>query len=142
MRACPQGLYASNLTRTCSPCPITCTNCTSFSTCGGCITNYTLSNTNQCNAPSYIVCNVSYCVSCSASNLNQCQQCITNYYLLTNGTCSLTCPNSTYAQTGQCINCPTNCTTCSPSQCTSCQQSLYLFDGKCISSCPVSTLPS
>jgi len=142
LAGCPQGTYATNLTRTCSPCPVTCTNCTSFSSCGGCVTGYTLSNTNQCNSPSTIVCNVNYCVSCSAINSSQCLQCITNYYLLSNGTCSITCPNATYAQTGQCINCPSTCTSCTPIQCTSCPTTYYLYQGNCYSNCPTATIAS
>lgn len=128
------------MTRTCSQCPYTCTNCSSFSKCGGCIVNYTLSNTNQCNPPTYVVCNVSYCVSCSAGNSSSCQQCTSNYYLLSNGTCTIACPSMTYAQAGSCINCPINCTACTANQCTSCRNNFYIYLGSCYSSCPISTI--
>lgn len=142
LSACPQGTYATNLTRTCSPCPLTCTNCTSFSNCGACIVNYTLSNTNQCNPPTYITCDISNCVSCTPTNSYQCLQCITNYYLLANLTCSASCPTNTYALTGQCIKCPSTCSSCTATQCLSCLTSYYLYQGSCLSSCPISTLPS
>ncbi len=64
-----------------------------------------------------------------------------------NGQCVNTCPinyeasisliNGTYS--GQCIVCPTNCSYCNSGKCIVCINTTVLFNGTCVTSCPIST---
>jgi proprotein convertase subtilisin/kexin type 5 len=57
------------------------------------------------------------------------------------GTCVLTCPETLYgnSELGTCENCHSVCATCNgayDSDCTGCFDLTYLYDNKCIKSCP------
>jgi proprotein convertase subtilisin/kexin type 5 len=133
---CPNGTYPNNAMQSCSSCPYGCSQCLNSMNCTACISNYTLTSTNQCKSNS--ICSVANCQFCSATALNTCSQCLPSYYIY-NSSCFSACPASTYAQNGQCIPCPANCIACTATGCTACSSLTYLYQGICVASCPVGT---
>lgn len=97
--SCPVGSYPNSATRTCTSCPVSCTQCTSFSNCSVCAQNFTLTNTNQCTANSTTTCNASFCMICLPGSTQACEKCVSGYNLL-NQTCLSNCPERTYAFNG------------------------------------------
>jgi proprotein convertase subtilisin/kexin type 5 len=135
---CPQGFFASIIDQTCKKCMFGCAVCTNFSQCQQCNTNFTLSSTSVC--INTIVCSVSQCQICSTNN--SCAQCILPYNLYFNSSgnssCVLTCPLMTY-QNNQftCVPCSSNCISCTNVNCLTCSSNYYLYQGNCVSQCPI-----
>ncbi|EAS00213.3 transmembrane protein, putative (macronuclear) [Tetrahymena thermophila SB210] len=79
------------------------------------------------------------CGECTGNLLNQCKTCTGMNNLTNQNTCVITCPDGFYGDSNICKSCNlTNCKTCitSDSNCTSCNNSLYLNDNTCVASCP------
>jgi proprotein convertase subtilisin/kexin type 5 len=106
--ACSAGSFLIN--GSCSPCLVTCLNCTDLLTCGACAPGYDLNITNLCDCINCTTCNASGIVNCVTCDLTD----------PTNMTCTL-CMPGTYLNAGVCTLCPVGCATCdSPTNCQSC----------------------
>jgi hypothetical protein len=84
------------------------------------------------------------CLQCafSASTQSaQCTTCVSQFYLY-NGVCYTNCPPSTYIQSNSCVNCSSQCATCSSaSVCLTCKYPYVLSQNQCLSSCPAGSQP-
>lgn len=73
---CPHGTFVIKGGSTCTPCPIRCSSCSSFTLCTTCNTKlgYRLSGKKctRCKSP---------CSSCSSSDLSKCTSCEEGFYL-------------------------------------------------------------
>jgi proprotein convertase subtilisin/kexin type 5 len=136
--SCPSGTFPNNATGTCSYCPATCSQCSSFTNCQACVLNYSLTNTNQCQSPVPPNCTVQSCMSCSATSATWCEQCVTGFKRW-NGSCLTACPQGTYNREGNCLACSANCTYCGTEGCRYCQTGNYLYQGYCYTVCPTGT---
>ena len=71
-------------------------------------------------------------------NLNHfCLSCI-NSFVLSNASCLAGCPSGTYNSSNDCVNCPSNCSTCNSNGCITCEPSNYIIliaFPICISAC-------
>jgi len=94
---------------------------------------------------------VSLVHNCSVCTAEGCSKCAEMYYLFQQSlsapyTCILTCPTGFYSDNlfMKCLQCTqSNCLTCSSAtQCTKCSSSFYIFQGYCLSVCPLSYAPS
>ena len=88
-----------------------------------CDPGMTVVNGNQC-----LVCNA-ICKTCSSSNFSYCLSCYSSYYMY-NGTCDITCPNTTYRDSlaFTCLGCQSPCKNCqSSSVCDSCINPLFVL---------------
>lgn len=90
----------------------------------------TVVNGNEC-----LVCSPS-CRTCSTST--HCTSCYPTNYLY-NGTCSISCPNTTYPDSAlqQCLSCVAPCSQCSsPAYCITCiNTALVIENGQCLAAC-------
>ncbi|ELP89702.1 hypothetical protein EIN_453920 [Entamoeba invadens IP1] len=86
------------------------------------------------------------CISCDTNGKGKCDKCVSSYYLLENTlTCSSTCDiekgyfkNETVTDNLKCNKCDEYCDQCaSKSECLHCEYGAFLFENKCIGTCPV-----
>ena len=134
---CPEGTYRNVISMTCNLCPTGCRLCGSPSLCLQCesgFSSYTdpLTQDSSCvktcpssyfsgfvsSSNSYVCqkCDSS-CAECSGPNSNQCTDCLDNK-VLSEGSCispsvDFSCPNGTYLDSFQCLNCSKGCASCS-----------------------------
>ncbi|CAH0718190.1 unnamed protein product, partial [Brenthis ino] len=84
----------------------------------------------------------SHCSTCSERDL--CTSC-EHHLVLYNGTCSASCPPSTYETDDYtCAKCHQTCDTCFGSeatQCLTCHPSNYILDSRCVNACPSGYYP-
>ena len=140
LTSCPNGYYNSNRTRSCAPCPTTCTSCQSFSNCSACATGFSLTSTYQCQPPIPPQCNVSDCISCNPNNSSSCEQCVEGFNVAA-GQCVTVCPEGCYPDNFNCVFCSPNCSNCSATGCSLCNQGFELYNGLCYQTCPNGTIP-
>lgn len=135
---CPSKQFPDTATKTCLACPGTCSSCTNFAVCTACEANAAFSNvTSQC----YAYCSPSlqysfngkcfsscpdgsyqdytnvYCQTCNSNcktcqvSATKCSSCDTTY--LYNSSCVVKCPSSYYSNSGVCLPCTPNVSSCS-----------------------------
>ncbi|CAG9329240.1 unnamed protein product [Blepharisma stoltei] len=157
---CPNGQYDNITTpaKKCDDCDTICLTCKDYSTyCLTCdsagLYPYYYDNTCSSSCPSGKYGDGLTCLSCinpcaTCSSASVCTSCTVkksapnygaNTYLNADGTCTVTCPDSTFANSTSytCDACSPSCSKCSQSAsyCTSCNSPLLLQSGKCVSSC-------
>ncbi|EAR87439.2 transmembrane protein, putative (macronuclear) [Tetrahymena thermophila SB210] len=155
---CPQGKYADsqNICQQCNKLFIGCSICTS-TTCSQCQNSNEFFDpvakicTSQCvygaNPSSPFsqcqTCTNLKCKACQTINLNQCTSCDpkSSYPYLQDGNCVEKCSSKYYQNGDQCVLCSTkfpNCSTCTTSNCISCDSNYYLNTDQqtCTLSCP------
>ena len=145
---CPYGYLGVN--RICQRCTPACDSCNlSLTVCLTCLpTNYLVISTSTCvpNCPTGLYPNPSLgtCTGCSSPcntcsvTASNCTSCLNNLTLF-NYSCSTGCPDGYYNFNNQCNPCNINCSTCSSaSVCLTCVFGLYMYNGNCLSTCPVS----
>lgn len=155
--SCPLGTFPDLTTLTCYACVSPCAICSNYSICISCVPFYFLNGTsclslcpdgtyvlNSSGIISCIGCNI-LCATCNSGSTN-CTSCPNNTFL-SNNSClnSSSCPSGTFANTNNntCSSCQSPCITCSgPSFCQSCigNNSIFLGNGSCLSSCPDGTI--
>lgn len=148
---CPFTYYSDSvlgLCKLCSSLNISCSNCSSTTTCYNCDYNSGLVfYKSQClsytpagyynDTGTAVACN-SECSSCL--NATYCTSCVT--LSLSNNQCVSNCSIYEVSVARVCVSCTFPCLTCSGSQlnCTSCNSTIvnpfYLFLGSCLSNCP------
>lgn len=87
------------------------------------------------------------CERCN-SGKDFCDSCLeasgSPYINTAEGKCYATCPESYFLQkaTGSCEKCIGNCETClSQSECISCKDNTFFYEGSCLNECPDTSLP-
>lgn len=161
-KQCPDRYYGNFTDRVCYPCNYTCTECWGDSEyCLACDTSigYALLDNicyNPCPVRTLLVNNNTECAPCSVlcqacavitTNCSSCTLTGPNTAYLYNGNqCLVNCVNGTYK--GQaliagvlenvCLPCDGSCLLCtgSPSPCSACNTSFYLYSSSCGSTCP------
>lgn len=148
IETCPSGFYPLN--GTCLPCFYGCLQCKNDKTCDRCEDNLNLLEGKSCVAScpdKYTrdiesnVCNKckSTCLKCDG-DITKCTACpATGNILLYQGDCLASCPDTTWANQGQCIPCDVaNCSKCTNgATCTLCQNKMLLMENNCIvAPCP------
>ena len=133
-------LLCDNSCQTCSQNALSCTSCAAKLYLSGnkCVTTCPASTFSQ--GTSCIACSPA-CATCDTTSTN-CLTCPANMYLNTN-TCVVTCPSGSTPVNTNCQQCNSTCKTCAGAldYCTSCVSSdLYVYGGKCYTSCPSHTL--
>ncbi len=157
MANCPVGMYANTTDRVCYLCDPECLSCQfnssycyscdtalgyawlNFACLSSCPTPYFLSNSSA----NCTICS-SYCQSCTgtATNCSVCTLSGTYMAYLWGHSCVVTCPTQTYSSStggvNMCVSCDASCLVCtsSPSPCTSCAATYYLYQSTCIPVCP------
>jgi hypothetical protein len=123
--SCMAGQFANLNVYRCDACPSTCLLCTSLSVCQTCVALSVFAN-NFC----YGFCNTTNSAF--------------RFFSRDNKTCTNVCPNATYASVVYCLACSSSCGNCSQTatNCTSCQNGLYLSGNTCATSCPANTKPN
>ena len=139
----------------CEDCGPNCKTCTSANVdvCLTCATGYFLYSStciNTCPTGTYqsgtncYSCDTT-CLTCSGPNNNECTSCntasATNGVLL-NNYCVASCPSGYTTVSGVCTACTSPCLTCTvaATQCVTCIAGDYLYNAKCYSSCPSTTV--
>ncbi|KAL4503462.1 hypothetical protein ABPG73_017205 [Tetrahymena malaccensis] len=149
VQTCPNSTYPN--AGKCQSCFAPCDTCSGGpSNCTSCQSPYYVYNGGCVNAPcpngSYQIDSNRSCNNCpkgclACSSLSKCTVCDNSqgYTVLYNNQCLQQCPQDKPFQTSSgCEACDSSCLTCKNSidYCTSCSGSLYLYSGKCVSSCP------
>ena len=112
------GYFANVTAGVCSACAQYCKKCTSSGP-GNCDANSCDSGSVQLTGTTNCTLCFSGCVSCSASDLNQCNSCGKRRYL--------------DATSGACTLCPTGCKTCTDATtCQSCTRGYFLVGSSCV----------
>lgn len=150
-------MYANSTDRVCYLCNPECLTCQfnssycyscdtslgyawlNFSCLSSCPTPYFLSNSSA----NCTICS-NHCQSCSvtATNCSICTLSGTYKAYLNGNSCVVSCPAGTYGSTvggaNLCISCDARCLACtsSPSPCSSCAPTYYLYSSECVSVCP------
>ena len=134
---CATSYYVDPATGTCSPCDITCTDCTGIGFCTTCVNNLVVVG--------------GYCVPNTASDPNlalygptetavSCLALLTNCLICSPSplACS-SCQSGTFLNGTICQNCPTTCATCDITGCLTCPTGLTQNGSACIctSSCTI-----
>lgn len=157
---CPAKTFPDNSTYLCTPCPPTCSSCTSISNCTACLTSgviyYYLYNGSclaMCPNSTYMDFfnqDVRICKSCSVecsvcfgATYSQCINC-TKGYVLDMSSCVRNCSIGKYIDnTSHCDSCNLICKTCfgpADFQCYSCNYGFYLYKYRCYEICPAGTV--
>lgn len=148
---CTPGKYDNN--GICSDCSTNCVTCSDYDKCVSCTEGKVVYENGVCGKgcdsgkypaedETCLDC-PEVCDKCSTSI--ECTACKVNFDSFENQlNCSHYCQNyGQYKINGICKECPTNCTTCTGQfECTSCIKAFFLYNGSCISQCPLGTLKS
>ena len=154
--SCQTGFYPDQSQQRCSPCPPSCSSCTSPSSCltcdeGGVPVNGTCSQ--PCASGEYFNVTMRQCLKCSPScasckDGHSCTSCVGKLLLADDGRCLSSCPEHTVADqgTGRCkiTHCHQSCATCrgpEPSDCLSCSFPRKFHQHTCLEQCPADTYP-
>ena len=137
--SCNDGYYLLNYQ--CIECDNNCKTCIDFANnCLSCYDEFYLTDRNTCTNC------IEPCKKCSSKT--KCLSCIDNYFLVS-GICNLynincktspdncrcsTCDIGYYFNNYQCLDCDSNCRTCSnkANYCTSCDENKYLYENSCL----------
>lgn len=150
VKSCATNYYISG--NNCLICDNSCQTCSQNAlSCTSCAVNLYLSG-NKCvtTCPATTFSQGSSCIACSpacstcSTTSTYCLTCPANMYLSSN-TCVVTCPDGTASVNSSCQQCNSTCKTCAGTldYCTSCvSSSLYVYGGKCYTTCPSGTLAS
>ena len=159
LSTCPSGKYADS-DGFCQTCSSTCAGCDSGSSCTSCSPDASLFSppdlsgdicVSVCSSGQFLPTPTADCAGCSsncsscsatAANCTSCDLADPDHYFLYGGECLLSCPASTYPDSGivpQCWPCHETCATCNGgdwSDCTTCASSYpYSLGSTCVASC-------
>ncbi|CAD8049500.1 unnamed protein product [Paramecium sonneborni] len=141
---CPKGMYSKD--KVCTKCPQYCEECETATKCTKCLYGYYLENGScllSCINGKTDRKNVNCVDECDSSLFvykNEClENCPTNPILYNNKKiCSLSCPNNTYQNERECVDCDASCLTCigpTDRNCITCQDGFYLDNQICTNLC-------
>uniref|UniRef100_H3BF71 Growth factor receptor domain-containing protein n=1 Tax=Latimeria chalumnae TaxID=7897 RepID=H3BF71_LATCH len=140
---CPRGFYQDHKKHSCEACMANCDLCTGTETCAKCKGNYKLQNgvcqITQCEEGQVENPENGECLDCDSG----CKTCSAGYFLDQDSSCVEHCPLGFFSNpaTQLCEQCSFTCESCKgkSENCLRCKNedySLFLFEGRCVFSCP------
>nr|XP_005987835.1 PREDICTED: proprotein convertase subtilisin/kexin type 5-like [Latimeria chalumnae] len=136
-RRCPQKYYEDRGRRMCLACPLSCVECKNESYCLSCVGYYLYVADNKCYR-----CDAT-CQTCFGPQALDCSSCYSGYFLDQDSSCVEHCPLGFFSNpaTQLCEQCSFTCESCKgkSENCLRCKNedySLFLFEGRCVFSCP------
>jgi proprotein convertase subtilisin/kexin type 5 len=140
--------------RTCQPCAVGCDQCEAnrclectsglFLKSRVCVTDCGIGFISDQATKSCLPCDPS-CGTCKGATELDCLTCRPNTFMMNNGSCVAFCLTGYFTNrvaqrcdpcTDFCDSCPSN-----PSNCTACKNGFYMFNNKCVATCPPGASP-